>query len=344
MTGSSRFLSPDDEGWTTYLSANQQANIFHHPAWSFVLAECYSYEPFVFAALNSQGGIQAAIPLIRIRSLFNKPRLVSLPFTDHCSPLFSDLPTLQYLTNELVALSVGGEISRIDLRSNYPTLPGEYRHSNYVLHRIKLAPNESEVSSRIKPKHFRQVKVAEQRGVRIEWGNDTDFIQQFYHLHTLTRRRKGVPVQPWRFFDLLVQHITQQGLGFILLAYKDQECIAGAVFLNWNKTLIYKYSASIEKARQLLAMDLLLWTAIQWGCENGYEWMDMGRTDKEDEGLKYFKRRWGAEESPLNYSVLPCETQDLTNSNFMAFFQTVIRRSPPWVCRMTGELFYKYVG
>lgn len=344
MTRTSWFLSPDDERWIAYLSSNQQAYIFHHPAWSFLLSECYSYEPFVFAALNSQGEIQAAIPLIRIRSFFNKPRLVSLPFTDHCSPLFSDLATLQYLTNELVALSLEGTISRIDLRSNYPTLPEIYKQSNYVLHRVKLAPDESEVSSRIKPKHFRQVKVAEQRGVRVERGYDRSFIQQFYHLHTLTRRRKGIPVQPWTFFELLVQHITQQGLGFILLAYKDQECIAGAVFLNWNKTLVYKYSASIEKARQLLAMDLLLWTAIQWGCQHGYDWMDMGRTDREDEGLKYFKQRWGAEENPLNYSVLPGETHNLTNGNIMAFFQNVIRRSPPWVCRMTGELLYKHFG
>jgi len=339
-----RFLKPDDERWTAYLSSNQQANIFHHPAWSILLAECYSYEPFVFAAFNSHRDIQAAISLIRIKSLFNKPRLVSLPFTDHCSPLFSDLATLQYLTDGLAALSLGGEISRIDLRANYPTLPGKYRYSNYVLHRIKLAPDESDVSSCIKPKHFRQVKVAEKRGVRIERGYDRGFMRQFYYLHTLTRRRKGIPVQPWMFFELLVQHITQQGLGFILLAYKDQDCIAGAVFLNWNKTLVYKYSASIEKARQLLAMDLLLWTAIQWGCKNGYDWMDMGRTDKEDEGLKYFKGRWGAEESPLNYSMLPGETKNLTNNNFMTFAQSLIRRSPPWVCRITGELFYKHFG
>lgn len=339
-----QLLDMDDERWSTHISTNQQANIFHNPAWSHLLAESYKFEPFVLTALNSHGDIHAAIPLIRTRSLLNTKCLVSLPFTDHCSPLFSNHSSLQYLTDYLVAALQEDKISRIDLRSDYPTLPRTHRYSNYVLHRLRLAPEESEVSKRIKPKHFRQVKVAEQRGVRIERGYDRDFVQQFYQLHTLTRRRKGVPVQPWRFFNLLVQHITQKGLGFILLAYKDQECIAGAVFLNWNRTLTYKYSASVEKARQLLAMDLLLWTAIQWGCENGYEWMDMGRTDIEDEGLRYFKQRWGAEETPLIYSYIGTPPSDSSVNRLMPFTRTIIQNSPTWLCKATGELFYKYFG
>jgi hypothetical protein len=337
-------LSPSDDRWMAYFSASQTANVFHHPAWSYLLAESYSYEPLVLAAANSHGDIQGAIPLIRIRSLFNKQRLVSLPFTDHCSPLFSGNSTLQHLTDHLVALSKKGKTSRIDLRSNYPTLPGKYRYSDYVLHRIRLSPEESEVSDRIKPKHFRQVRVAEQRGVRIERGSDTTSMRQFYHMHTLTRRRKGVPVQPWRFFDLLARHITQEGLGFVLLAYKDEECLAGAVFLNWNRTLVYKYSASLEKARQLLAMDLLLWTAIQWGCKNGYDWMDMGRTENENEGLRYFKGRWGAEEIPLHYCMISEDARRPTSGHWARRMRPIIQRSPPWVCRAAGELLYRYFG
>jgi len=340
----SQLLSPDDERWAPYLSANQLANVFHHPAWSYLLAESYSYEPFVLAAFNSEGDILGGIPLIGIRSIFNKKRLVSLPFTDHCPPLFASYSALQVLTDHMVTLSKEDRISRIELRSDYPLLPGMHRCSDYVLHRVRLAPDESEVSSRIKPKHFRQVKVAEERGVQIKRGVDTGFVRQFYHMHMLTRRRKGVPVQPWKFFELLVQHITQQGLGFVLLAYKDQECVAGAVFLNWNKTLIYKYSASIEKARQLLAMDLLLWTAIQWGCENGYEWMDMGRTDKEDQGLRYFKRRWGAEEIPLYYCTISEDVQKPSSGEWAERAKPIIQRSPPWVCRAAGELLYRHFG
>ena len=339
-----QFLDPNDERWADYIATNPQANIFHHPAWSYLLAETYGYEPFVLAAFNSQGIIHGAVPLVKIRSLFNKGRLASLPFTDHCSPLYSNQFALQCLTNHLVSLSKNGEISRIDLHSDYPALPGRCRYSDYVLHRLRLAPEASEVSNRIKRKHFRQVRVAENRGVRIEKGYEEDFVRQFYHLHTLTRRRKGIPVQPWRFFELLVHHITRQELGFILLAFKENECVAGAVFLNWNRTLIYKYSASVEIARQLLAMDLLLWTAICWGCNHGYSWMDMGRTSNDDDGLKYFKRRWGANEFPLNYCLISEGVQKQDHSSWLRIAQPIIQRAPLWVCRAAGEFLYGHFG
>lgn len=344
LTAGLQVLHPDDERWMAYLATNQLANIFHHPAWSQLLAECYSYEPFVLVASDSQGDIQGAVPLMRVASSVTRPRLVSLPFTDHCSPLFSDHAALQRLTDGLVALSKEGRISKIDLRSDYLTLPDGCKHSDYVLHWLRLAPDEREVSNRIKPKHFRQVRVAEQRGVRVERGSDAHAVEEFYRLHLLTRRRKGVPVQPWRFFELLVQRITRRGLGFILLAYKDQECIAGAVFLHWNRTLVYKYCASIEKARHLLAVDLLLWTAIQWGCHNGYDWMDMGRTDTDDEGLRNFKRRWGAEEIPLCYCTISKHAPKTDSAHRAAMMKPIIQRSPLWVCRVTGELLYRHFG
>lgn len=338
------FLHLNDERWANYLAADPRATIFHHPSWSQLLADTYGYEPFVLAACNARGEILAGVPLMKVRSFFNKERWVSLPFTDHCAPLFSAYAALQSLTDYLVAQAEADRVSRIELRFDYPTLPATHRYSDYVLHRLALAPDEAEVSRHIKRKHFRQVRVAEERGVEIKKGTDAGFIEAFYHLHLLTRRRLGVPVQPRNFFELLVPHITQQGLGFVLLAYKEQECVAGAVFLNWNGTLTYKYSASIEKARQLLAMDLLLWSAIRWGCRNGYECMDLGRTDYEDEGLRYFKRRWGAEEIPLDYVTIADHVEKPAAGQWARRMRPIIQKSPTWVCRAVGELLYGYFG
>lgn len=344
FSGTFSFISVTDERWTSYLKGNPHANIFHHPAWSQLLAESYAYEPFIFSLINAQGDIEGAIPFMKIKSLLNRERWVSLPFTDHCVPLSSNQTTLQHLASHLVALTNRQKNLSIELRWDYPDHPEIYRISNFVQHRLKLSLNDLDVSNRIKPTHFRRIKTAKERGVRIERGCDKSFMKDFYYLHLLTRQRKGMPVQPWKFFELLVQNITQHGLGFILLAYKDEKCIAGAVFLNWNKTLVYKYSASIEIARQLHAMDILLWTAIQWGCENGYSQLDLGRTEIENTNLRTFKDRWGAEEAPLTYSILPPRPLQLSTSRMMSLMQMIIRKSPSWVCRLTGEMFYRYFG
>jgi lipid II:glycine glycyltransferase (peptidoglycan interpeptide bridge formation enzyme) len=136
----------------------------------------------------------------------------------------------------------------------------------------------------------------------------------------------------------------EQGLGFVLLAYKEEVCLAGGVFLHWDHMLTYKYSASSGVDLQLRPNDLLLWAAIRWGCEHGYTLLDMGRTDLIDTGLRQFKNRWGATETHLTYSILCDGPMRPTGDRMMKAMETVIHHSPLWVCQAMGELLYRPVG
>ena len=42
-------LEPSDERWIAFTASKPLANIFHHPAWINLMAECYGYRPFVVA-------------------------------------------------------------------------------------------------------------------------------------------------------------------------------------------------------------------------------------------------------------------------------------------------------
>jgi lipid II:glycine glycyltransferase (peptidoglycan interpeptide bridge formation enzyme) len=192
--------------------------------------------------------------------------------------------------------------------------------------------------------HRQNIATAEERGVHIEWGTEPEHLRRFYAMQLETRRRKGIPVQPRKFFDLLGEQILAQGLGFILLAYKDAQCLAGGLFLHWQQTLTYKYAASIGEDQQYRPNNLLSWAAMRWGCENGYTVFDLGRTELENAGLRRFKSGWGAEESPLTYSMLSAAPPGTGNGKLMSLMETVIQKAPPWVCRATGELLYRYFG
>ena len=104
--------------------------------------------------------------------------------------------------------------------------------------------------------------------------------------------------------ESLWSRLIKSGLGFVVLAYKDSTPIAGALFLAWNGTLIYKYSASDPLYWRYRPNNLVLWTAIRWGCEHGYHLMDFGKTDLANQGLRDFKSGWGATETPLIYSYI----------------------------------------
>ncbi len=350
------WFEPTDASWIELIQQHPRSNLFHHPVWLEVLSRSYSYEPRLVGISSSTGSMIAGLPLMIVKNLNQRKKWVSLPFSDHCEPLCVDEQMLTQITSGLVRLAELEDITSVELRWKYPQQNTVQHSSDYILSRVQLSENKEEVAKLIKPKHFRQIKVAYERGVRVKRNDSLEGLHQFYTLHVQTRRRKGLPVQPWRFFREIYHSIIQRDLGFILLAYadnpkqidgmnkKDPFCVAGAVFFHWNRTLTYKYAASKEEARPLLAMDAILWWAIQWGCEHQFEWIDMGRTEIENEGLRGFKRRWGAEETPLYYSQLSDGPKGLANPSNKNWIQTVIRYSPIWVCRAAGELFYKYYG
>jgi CelD/BcsL family acetyltransferase involved in cellulose biosynthesis len=337
-------LDPSDARWLAFAAPQPWANIFHHPAWMNLLAECYGYRPFLVAIYDGDGQVCAGLPVMEVNSAVTGRRWVSLPFTDHCRPLYRDVADLTKLVDALADLHQGNGTKCIEVRWELPPHSAMRLARDWVLHTIPLGADAECVAQHMQDKKRRLVRAAEQKGVRIVQGASEEYINTFYRLHLLTRRRHGNPVQPRKFFTLLGKRILEQGLGFVLLAYKDGVCLAGGVFLQWNRVLTYKYSASSGIDLQLRPNDLLLWTAIRWGCENGCILLDMGRTDLSDSGLREFKNRWGAMETSLAYSTLYGGRARLTNGKLADVMETVIRNSPLWVCQAMGELLYKHVG
>jgi CelD/BcsL family acetyltransferase involved in cellulose biosynthesis len=152
-----------------------------------------------------------------------------------------------------------------------------------------------------------------------------------------------VPVQPRRFFRCIGQRLLEAERGFVLLAMQDGQCLAGAVCLHWGQVLTCKYSASRPDSLSVRPNNLIFWAAMQWGCEHGFTCFDMGRTEVDNEGLRRYKRGWGAAETPLVYSVIGGESGRAgrpPSGRPADLMHTVIQRSPPWVCRAAGELLY----
>ena len=95
----------------------------------------------------------------------------------------------------------------------------------------------------------------------------------------MRRLQCNAPVQPRRFFKLLWERIIAPGWGFLLLACKDDVPISGAIFLSWNGVLMDKYTAADQAYLSLRPNNLLVWTAMRWGCEHGYQTFDFGKTE-----------------------------------------------------------------
>lgn len=332
-----------DPAWFDFVSARDDAAIFHHPAWAGLLAECYGYRPFVLVSLDDGGRVTGGIPLIDIRSRLTGHRWISLPFSDVCTPLCETPAVLASLTGHLRALHAEGSIPRVEIRASIPEGPDVYRAGEYALHTLQLQKDPDAVWKNFDRTRVKQpLKQVAKRGVTIRRAAEKKDIFTFYAMFVETRRRHGAPVQPKRFFDLFWDRIIANGLGFLLLAYKEDTPVGGTVFGHFRGTLTAKYNASAPDYWHLRTNNSLTWTAIQWGCEQGLSVFDFGRSDLSNQGLRKYKGGWGSVEEPLVYSVISGRAPKPSSGRLEALVKSVVQKSPPFVCRALGELLYKH--
>jgi len=329
----------DDPQWLAFLKSQPQATAFHHPAWARALAETYGFRPLVLADAEAGGAIVAGLPLLDLGGSHRK--FASLPYTDYCPPLATSQFGLTRLTRELVEWRQARNLRELAVHGAIATMPGVHLVSRAVRHVLPLACSTEQLLARLKGGPVaRAIRKARREGVHAELSRASDDLETFYALHLQTRRRLGVPVQPRRFLEMLWTHVITPGLGFVVLARLKGRPIAGALFLAWNGNLIYKFGASDHRYWELRPNNLVIWTALEWACQQDYRLLDLGRTDLDNQGLRDFKSRWGAREMPLVYAYLAARPPGSMPRLLTRGVARVIQSSPPIVCRAIGELLY----
>jgi hypothetical protein len=331
-----------DLEWGKFVASMPKATIFHHQSWLKTIAESYGYKVLGLVVRDKAGEICAALPVAYVDSYITGRRWIAFPFSDYCFPLYRSEADLLALLEYVIEFCHEDKLVPLEIRWNLPEHHQIKENSEAVLHLLKLNHDIKKVAAGIHSMHRRNIKQAEARGVRVEMSKSLDSLKLFYSLHLETRRRQGVPVQPWSFFQSLGKKVLENGNGFVLLAYHGDNCLAGAVFLHFNNTVTYKYGASIQDKGNLRPNNLIFWKAIQWGCDNGFDLFDFGKTDYVNAGLRDFKSKWGAEERPLIYSSTLEKSKGPDTGHINNILETIIKRSPLWVCRLIGELLYRH--
>ncbi len=316
--------------------------MFHHPNWMMALAETYQYKPLILAAVDEKENILAGIPLLEAKSFLTGRQLLSLPFTDHCAPLSINDQALSTLLDHLQNLNENHLYKRIEIRWELPEHSNISPYIHYGLFVIDLPSTPEEAFYNIQKRTRKYIKNAQSSGLTVKMGQSFELMQEFYKLQVLTRKKHGVPVQPQRLFKNISQKLIQQDLGFILLAYQNNTCVAGKVVLHWQDTITFKYGASNAAFQSDYPNYLLTWNAIQWAIENGYKKADMGRCEITNTGLRGYKLKWGARENPLTYSTYAGVPASVSESKLMQAMKTVIQHSPSLVCKVAGEILYKH--
>jgi hypothetical protein len=333
-------LSIYDPRWSEFIRTQESASIFHHPAWIGTLTECHGYSAFLLALIGETGEILAGIPVMHIRSWLTGARWVSLPFSDYCAPLARSQSDLKLLFEGLLTLSKQEGPGKTEIRWQ-ATENEEYKsRTQFVLHSLNLEAGLEQINDNCQKKFRQYPRRAERLGLAVTSTGGPDDIEGFYRLHLKTRRKLGVPIQPKRYFQLLDSNVIQKGFGKVIIISYEKKPVSAAIMLFFNRKSMIKYSASDPAYLEMRCQYYLFSKCIEWSCQQNHCYIDFGKTDLEDEGLRYFKNGWGAKEESLPYSYLGDSELATSSGRVNRMSRMIIRRSPEWVGQVIGELLY----
>jgi hypothetical protein len=346
MTINLKYMDPVSiPHWDAEVKTFPEANVFHTAGWARTLMEAYSYEPHYAVWYEGQTP-SAMIPVMEVKSFLTGTRGVSLPFTDFSPMLTKGRISASEVMKNLSdhgrskgwkALETRGLVKEPYDKDTAPT---------YYVHELDLLPGLELLFGQVRSSTRRNIRKSEKQGVHVVEDNSIKGLAEFCRLNMVTRRDHGLPPQPKRFFESLLKNVIEPGMGRILLAIHDGQCVASAVFLHFNGHAIYKYGASDKRYQGLRANNLLMWEAIRIYSSEGTRTFHFGRTEPENTGLLQFKRGWGAVEGPLEYGKYDFKSKkwDPSPVSVNGLHTHLFSRMPLFALSFIGRVLYRHMG
>ena len=335
----------EDSRWSTFLDGHDSASVFHSREWLDALRRTYGYRVSALTTSGPGEKLTNALVFCPVRSWLTGNRAVSVPFSDHCSPLVRNPQEIAILLSHMKNEYDGRRGRYFEIRpvSLDASMRAGFEESvRFWWHNLDLRPSLDEIFQNFH-RHSVRSKIA--RALRenfvYEEGKSEILLRKFYGLAVLTRRRHNLPPQPLSWFRNLIACMGDRLT--IRLASKDGQPAAGILTLRYKKSMTYKYSCSDPHFHRYGSVHLLLWKAIQEAKAAGVSDFDLGRSDVSNEGLIAFKDRWGATRVPLRYFRFPASAPKRQSMAARAgLLRRVVALAPECLLVRAGAVLYRH--
>ncbi len=346
MTLELEIINPlDVPEWDKLLLSNPQSTFFHSQSWARVLFDTFQYTPLYFTAVLSDR-LSALIPIMEIKSPLTGLRGVSLPFTDICEPIIDDPVTFDDVIATVLRYGEKSRWKTFVLSGGKRFLLSKTPSRKFYTHVVDLTRDEDQIFSSFRSSTKRNVNKALREGVEITMSTSIESMSEFYRLYAVTRKRHGTAIEPFPFFENVYKHIISRGKGIVALASYENSFVATAVFFHFGKSVFYQFGASDRNTQHLRPNNLIMWEAIRWFLQRGYESFSFGTSEYDNNGLRQFKNGMATSEETTGYYVYSFRKRDFI---FHRSLQSprkrkVLRIAPVPVLKILGKIFYKHTN
>ena len=340
-----------DPRWADLADRHPGASLFHSVAWLNALRRTYGYEPVAFTTSSPTGELNNGLVFCHVNSWLTGHRLVSLPFSDHCEPLFDSAEDLRFLIRYLQSSLERNAWEYLEVRPINANL-GQPDHqvgfepaATYFVHTLDLRPDLDEVFQNLhRDSVQRQFQRAEQAGLVEKCGTSGDLLKEFYRLLVMNGGRDHLPVPPYAWFRNLLQC---QGTALeVRLASQDKTPIAAILTIRFRDVVYYKYGSLDVRFNQLGAMPWLLWRAIVAAKSNGASEFDMGQTEENDANLLALQNHWVPGPKRLVYWRYSDNSPSRVSADSwkLKMAKGAFSYIPSGLSTITGKLLYRHIG
>jgi len=168
---------------------------------------------------------------------------------------------------------------------------------------VDIAPAESDILARMKPKWRYNIHLSERKGVEVREGSADD-LTVFYDLMRVTGERDHFGIHSPAYYRRAWELFAPSGRAVLFMAYHQGQPLAGLMAYAFNGQAWYMYGASSNEYRHLMSNHQLQWRAMRWakgkGCTQYDLWgiPDADPRDADDEplgGVGRFKGGFGGQ-------------------------------------------------
>jgi len=292
-------LQDKDKGeWDKYVYDSPQATIFHLAGWKDVMEDTFGLRAHYLLAREG-GQILGVLPLLYVRSRLSGHFLTSMP-TAICAGNDETALALVERAKELVRVSGAKYLILRDSfrRWDVPDLVTQEDHCTLV---ARLCDDPDQIWQRLDRRVRQHVRRANQAKLEVMIGSE--YSEALYPAYSRAMRDMGTPTLGLAFFRNVMSqfpaHFTTVMVGC------DGEVLGGAYAALFKDTIYNTWGGMLRQSYRLRSSHIWYWETLRYGCENGFQWVDLGRS-RFGSGTYAFKKHWLAEPRPLYEQCYLC--------------------------------------
>ena len=289
-------LAPSlEKQWDEFIASSPEATLAHELGWRNVVERTYHHTPFYLMA-HQQGVLCGLLPLFLIKSRIFGRILATAPYLSFGGLLANNAGIARHLIDAAQQLCLTERAKYVEVRGMTRADERLFLKDKYCTAILRLAPDPDTLWSKFESRARKAIRKAIKSELQVESGHH--LLDVFTEVISQHKQELGTPFHRANFYRQILTEFPSPAE--ILMVHRDGQYVGGLLLVGSKDTVLPLYGGILKQYHGYSGMSLLIWETIRYGCEHGFSYLDLGRSQW-GSGTLMFKRQWRAVASPLFY-------------------------------------------